>query len=531
MGSNTAHASTVDRAYGLGIVVLLALAVVVRLFFYSGFYGSDEVTYVDSALKITQGDLTPSSYIGAIRYGLQLPMAGFTALFGATEFAANLWPFLCSLGEVLVIAALGRHLVGKRTALLAGLLLALLPLHVHYAGRIMADAPLAFFITSSFLLFWVGQQQNRTSAFLWAGIAAGCSFWVKEVAVVYLAVFFSFPFLFRCWNPKWFWMLFGFALVVGCNLLFFFALTGNPFYVFKVVSTGVADYASSSGRFAGTATETGVSFYPEYLFAKVYHTWLLGPLAVAGLFALWRRRNGDASAAGFITLWALGLVALLSLLPVSLKPVTLISKQVNYMLMFIAPLTLLAASLLARLQGKALGLALAAFILPALLLGALERNTVAVFTANGKGTVELARTLGGSDQLYGSLNAERAAYFDSLLHRNKPPVKVQPLSDLVDGHLPPAADKGLVVVVDPSDDSRSVLKSGTVPPCWQALGTLKPVVETRLDGLFRAMAQAAGLLPGSLGGKVAGKLTELVEPTPARIYRIPDASQVHCPAS
>jgi hypothetical protein len=38
------------------------------------------------------------------------------------------------------------------------------------------------------------------------------------------------------------------------------------------------------------------------------------------------------------------------------------------------------------------------------------------------------------------------------------------------------------------------------------------------------------MLPGSLGNKAAAKLTELVVPPPARIYRIPDASQVHCPA-
>lgn len=506
----------------LAVGALVALAVAVRLLFYTGFFGSDELTYVESALRIASGDFTPSGYIGAIRYGLQLPMAAFAALFGSSEYALNLWPFLCSVTEIALVATLGRHLVGRRAALTAGLILAVLPVHVHFAGRLMADAPLALCLTASFLLFWRGQRLDSAASFLLAGLAAGLSFWVKEVTTLYLAVFLAYPVLFRQWNWKWLWMLGGFALMVSANLLLFFMLTGDPLYVLRIAGSAAAEYAASSGRFAGVANDSATTYYLEYFFLKIYHSWLLGPLALIGLACLWRQRTRDTGAGGgFLALWAIGLLALFSLLPVSLHPLKLISKQVNYMLMFAAPLALLAAVFVSRQRGAVQGLALVLIVLPSLMLGALERNTVAVFTANSKGAVELARGLKPEDQVYGPVGAEKAAYFYSMVRPDRAPVRIMPLDDLLAGRILPPAGQSLVAIVD---------TPAPAPACWHAIGPLQPVTETRLSGLFRAMAQAAGMLPGSLGNKAAAKLTELVVPPPARIYRIPDASQVHCPA-
>jgi hypothetical protein len=363
----------------------------------------------------------------------------------------------------------------------------------------MADAPLALCLSASFLLFWRGQQRDSTPTFLLAGLAAGLSFWVKEVTTLYLAVFLAYPLLFRCWNWKWLWMLGGFALMVGANLLLFFVLTGDPLYVLRIAGSAAADYAASSGRFAGVANDSAATYYLDYFFLKVYHSWLLGPLALLGLACLWRQRSDAAGSGGrFVALWAIGLLALFSLLPVSLHPLKLISKQVNYMLMFAAPLAL----------------ALVLIVLPSLLLGALERNTVAVFTANAKGAVELARKLKAEDQVYGPVSAEKAAYFDSMVRPGGDPVKILLLADLREAKIQPAPGRGIIAIVDPTPSSP---EGSAVPACWQPLGPLQAVTETRLSGLFHAMARAAGLLPGSLGSKMAGKLTELVEPAPAQV--------------
>ena len=117
-------------------VVILALAL--RVLFYTGFFGSDEVTYVETAANIAVGDWRASSYIGATRYGMNLPVAMFIYLFGLSEASANLWSILCSVGEVAIVFIIARWLWSTRVAVVSALLLALLPLHVHFAGRMMA---------------------------------------------------------------------------------------------------------------------------------------------------------------------------------------------------------------------------------------------------------------------------------------------------------------------------------------------------------------------------------------------------------
>lgn len=157
----------------LALAGLLTIALAIRLAFYTGFFGSDEVTYVANAYRLLDGDWQVSSYVGSNRYGMNLPLAAMAFLFGRHEMIANAYPLLCSLGEVALVFHFGRQLLGLRAAVLAALLLALLPLHAHYAGRPMADAPLALMITASFLFFWHGERNGDGRSFVIAGLAAG----------------------------------------------------------------------------------------------------------------------------------------------------------------------------------------------------------------------------------------------------------------------------------------------------------------------------------------------------------------------
>src|SRR5690242_2801074 len=67
------------------LVVLGAL--VVRIVLFTGLFGSDDVIYIDRALAVLHGEFSgKSTYTGALRYGMNLPMAVFMGLFGASEF-------------------------------------------------------------------------------------------------------------------------------------------------------------------------------------------------------------------------------------------------------------------------------------------------------------------------------------------------------------------------------------------------------------------------------------------------------------
>ena len=68
------------------VMLILSLALLVRLITFNGAFGSDDLTYFARAAELARGEWTSSSYNGALRYGFNLPAAGFMALFGESLF-------------------------------------------------------------------------------------------------------------------------------------------------------------------------------------------------------------------------------------------------------------------------------------------------------------------------------------------------------------------------------------------------------------------------------------------------------------
>ncbi|MBN8441188.1 MAG: glycosyltransferase family 39 protein [Thauera sp.] len=510
-----------DNRLWVAAATVLLLSLVQRLYFYTGFYGSDEVTYLGAAVRALSGDFSPTNYIGSIRYGFQLPIAGLMYVFGQTEVVANLWTLSCSIAEIALLILIGNRIVGLRAAALGGLLLGTLPLHVHYAGRLMADPPLALFMTATFLLFWLGQKSGRPFHFLLAGLAAGMVLWIKESTVVFLAIFLTFPVVFRCWNWRWGWMLLGFGAMVGANLLFFNAVAGDPLYAFRIAGGSVSAYSGDDARFASVIDSP--LFYPQYLFAKPYHTWLLGYLALAGLLVWARSKHARAEGSdstGFVVWWSMGMLLLFSLLPVALAPLKLITKQVNYMLMFMAPLALLGGVALAKLKGRSLSAAMVLIIVPAAVLSALEKNVVAVFTANSKATVAFAKQNSGAS-VYGAIGAQRAANFDALVDPQGQTVRIQAMT----GSMNEVGRAGPAYVVFDSETADWGYSRGwaraQAPSCWEPSGTLDAAPELAMPYIFQFFKALAARLPGSIAEKVRGPLSAMTQQKPAYIFRVP----------
>ena len=262
----------------LNLAIILALAIAIRVLLYTGFFGSDEVTYIETAANIASGDWRASTYIGATRYGMNLPVALFIYLFGLSQFSANLWPFLCSVGEVALVYFIARWLWSSRTAVISAGLLSLLPLHVMFAGRMMADPPLAFFLTLSVALL-LRAVHSKTSwvLFFAAGLAWGGVFWVKEsVAILYVPVFLILSFYLNRLDGRWIWLFAGMAIAVLANCALMYFVAGNPLHLVTVMKGGLASYA-------GLVAKTSPWYYLRYLFLDIRHTFLLGFLVVGGI--------------------------------------------------------------------------------------------------------------------------------------------------------------------------------------------------------------------------------------------------------
>ena len=511
-------------------LVLVAGALCVRLIFYTGFFGSDEVTYTAAAFQLLQGDWAVSDYVGSNRYGVNLPVAGFAWLFGRNEFAAALFSMLCSLAEVALVFSFGRQMLGRRAGFLAAALLALMPIHVHSAGRLMADAPLALAMTASFLFFWNGQSRNRFSAFAWAGIAAGLAFWIKPHAVLYLLLFLTYPLLFWRWNWKWAWMLAGFSVLVLANIALFWALTGNPFFLFDALRVRQTSGYLESGAASGSIDD-GPLFYLGYLFAKIYHTWLAAYLAVGGVL-LWlvgrdRLEASKRDALSFCVWWTFGLVLLFSLFVVSWRPLLFIPKQTNYMSMFLAPLSLLAGHALGRLRGLRWWAVAAGVFVPSALLAGMQQNAIRVFTANSKGALEFSRTHPDSE-VFVNTNALRAAAFNNLVRPDALIGNVRFIGDLKPAQLDLDIGQGSgsrYAIIDTETLSwgadEPIKALAEVPSCWTKVGLLQPAGLGAGTRMLLALRPVANVMPERLRDSVTGKLDSLTHPAPAYVFKLP----------
>lgn len=505
---------------------LVVFAALLRWAAYSGCFGSDEVTYTGAAFALLSGDWSVSSYVGANRYGVNLPVAAFGWLFGRTELAAAAYSMLCSVAEVALVAWFGAQMFGARTGLLAGVVLATLPMHVHFAGRLLADSPLALAVTASFVFFWLGEVRKQPWSFLIAGLAAGWSFWIKPATIFYLGVFLVYPLLFRRFDLRWAWMVVGFAAMIVANGVFFHALTDRFWFVFQNMAERKASGYMEAEIAAGRVIDAP-GFYLTYLFGKVYHTWLLGLLAAAAVgHWLYRRRRREPVDAGmpFVIWWGGGLLIILSALVVSVSPLMLVPKQVNYMLMFAAPLALLAGRALASTDGSRHVTLVTIAVVPAIALSFLLQASVTVFTANSKATIRYA--LDRPDvTIYANTNGYRVASFHRLLEStvSVPDIRLMERWNKPDSDgKAPGAERFAVVDTETLlwGTGEPFVRLQDRPKCWIARGTLEPVVEGVGPKLAGLLASVASVLPG--GDSIAERLKRLSKPMPALVFEIPE---------
>jgi 4-amino-4-deoxy-L-arabinose transferase-like glycosyltransferase len=516
--------------YSTLLLVTIAAALL-RILFYTGPMGSDDVVYTKMAIAIMHGDWSAPPYVGALRYGVNLPVAALMSIFGTTEFVANLWSLLCGIGEVAIVYVLANRMWGERAAVLSALVLALVPLHINLSGRLLADAPLAFFLTLSMALFYFAEQRSSVRLYLAAGLALGAVYWIKEsVAVLVVPVFVMYAIVNRVLRKEWLWLLAAATSVFALNLVFMWVVFGDPAYAMRAASTSVDRIGDS-----GIALTSPLTYF-RYLFIDVRHTWLLGFLGVAGFWAWYRRvRLEEGASVTYVAIWAVTLVLVLSFFVTSLFPVRFIPKQTNYMQLFLAPLAMLGGYWLAHSRARWMAwTAVSLFVSGALFLAAMEQQAVRVFVANSRAALAFQAANPGGP-IYGSSQAYSLAVLASALGGAWPPLpKVLPIDDL-DWHVVSPTPAGIAaftgpmhVIVDPETGGlRRNSRFASIPACWEDKGALAPIGFGIGQDALEIVRDLAGMLPQRLGAPLLRMTSAYYMPEPAHVYEIPRICSVH----
>lgn len=488
----------------LWMVILCAF--ICQLIFYTGVFGSDEMTYNQAAIAFLKGESGSASYIGSIRYGINIPVAFFFSIFGISEFSANIWSFLCSLGEIVLVFLFTRLFFDRKTATIAAVILSTIPVHLHFSGRMMADNPLSFFLALSFYWFIIAEKKNSAKYFLLAGVAFGFTYWLKaSVTVMFAPVFVLYALSTKRYNKKWHWLLLGGALIWGGHFLLMWLVHGDSLYHLNSVF-------SSLDKVAGPTSSPSYEFYLTKIFVDIRHTWLLGPLALIGLVLL--KKKSQLQSNKFILIWFFWALLVLSF--VSLQ-------QKNYMLLFCFPLSIMAALCLSKIKSYFFILIWLPMVL---ILAGLKQQDIRNFNANSQALSYF--TLQSSGQLIiASQRGVNIHYINQLLQGKKPDNQLFLLEEtLLDEKFIGSTNvKSVVFSVDNETLSPTEIKQSKKflklnQTCFTAMPALIPQGFGNGLVILESIITLVNLLtPDSVANRIVPFLAKYTSPKPMLLYQ------------
>lgn len=374
----------------LPLVALIVVATAIRLWLFRGLMGTDDATYATRGLEVVAGHWTASDYVGALRYGVNLPIAAAVGVLGRSEGALAAWGLACSLGEIAIVYAYALRAWGTRVAAFASLILATLPQHIDSATNIAADAPFAALLTLSMVLLHFGVSTNKAVLLVWAGLAVGFASWIKaEPTIVFSILFGIMALTFLQDRRKVLWLVFGAAAATSLNLALFAWAFGDPFYYAHAAARNL------KANFVEHTAPWGIhdaNFYFRLLFMDGRTFWLAPILALLGAwFAVRTQDPGQRRTGYFTVLWVILLLLFFSFFVYSLSPLRLIPKQTNYALIFAAPIAVLAGVALARMKTGAAVALIALLGIGGLFLAALDGYGHNLHAATHRDTIRFAQ--------------------------------------------------------------------------------------------------------------------------------------------
>ena len=220
------------QAETIGVAALIVLAAAVLCWRWVGFQGHDDASYADAALAWVEHFPALGTSHWALRYPLVLPAAGLIALFGPSTLAlvaGNLVAYAAFLVTGYLVARSWFGWVAAALLTLIYIVLPQFPVQATYANPDLLEMSLA--IGSFWALMRARARGGQIAPLVLSGVLTGLGFLTRETSLLLIALY-GLLFLFSPAMPRWRYLLvgFGFMLVVGMQIGYFAARTGDPFY-------------------------------------------------------------------------------------------------------------------------------------------------------------------------------------------------------------------------------------------------------------------------------------------------------------
>ncbi len=239
-----------------------------------------------------------SVFYASSRLPLIGPLLASNALLGWGEWASVLWPFICSLGTVLVTILLGRELWGWRTGLIAGLIMAVMPMQAELGTQLLPDPIQGFFTVLA--VYCAVRAIIRDERWLtWAigaGFALGLAYLTRVNAIVFLPGILAVgAILDRTRWKRSLWALAGLGAALVAAAAVLFALTGDPIIDWRRTAEFYASY-QQTGFFEREET------FLELMLTTPSLIWVLPLLTLGAIYAAFDQKGRSV----LMLVWALG---------------------------------------------------------------------------------------------------------------------------------------------------------------------------------------------------------------------------------
>ena len=304
------------RALRPALLVLIAAAAVAVG--WTGFIASDDHMYYLGALQWINDPPFAGVDHWTTRYPVVLTLAAAVLSFGGGPLAMSATSLFWYAAFVAAGAQLTRRIAGSEAAWIAALFLATMPVVATAASIVNCDLPEATFLLvgASLLVSGLGRQPQPMLSVA-AGICFGLAVLSRETALLALSAMAVFLILGRpAPRPTILWAAVGGALVMLADLLFQWAMTGDPFRRYDLAINHDPDLSRAG------AAEGNLLVHPALdpvlvLFFNNEFALLFWIAAAAILFGFYRRLRADQRAQilliGGLALASFVMIALLSM--------------------------------------------------------------------------------------------------------------------------------------------------------------------------------------------------------------------------
>jgi 4-amino-4-deoxy-L-arabinose transferase-like glycosyltransferase len=265
----------------LFLIIIIVSASLLRLWDLGniGFNG-DEAVYSGQSATLA-GNEESEKYFSIYRAHplfLQFIVSVFFANFGVSDIIARVAPAIFGILTVIFVYFIGKEMYGRRVAMVAAIVMAIIPYHIIVSRQVLLDVPLSFFstLTLFFVIRFIRQEKNVYLLYL-IGAASGLSFLSKEVGIFVLIASIVSLMLARKLSFK------KLAIIMGS-----FLLATSPFWIPILTIQEAQQTALSYWQWQTSRDQNQPdTFYLAILFRDALGFVLTG-LFVASMFYLWK---------------------------------------------------------------------------------------------------------------------------------------------------------------------------------------------------------------------------------------------------